>query len=40
MSADEEIGNELGKGCLILLAIAAVVIVLAVFAWRHFRFVS
>jgi hypothetical protein len=40
MSADEEIGRELGKGCLILAVIAIALIVFTVFAWHHFRFVG
>lgn len=40
MSRDEDIGNELGKGCLILVAIVVIVILLGIFAWHHFRFVA
>ncbi len=40
MSADEEIGNELAKGCMVLVGILIAVIAFAVYAWHHFRFVS
>jgi hypothetical protein len=40
MSADEDIGNELGKGCLILAGILIAVVAFTIYAWHHFRFVS
>ena len=40
MSADEDIGNEIGKLLLAGLLIVAGLIAFAVFAWHHFRFVS
>lgn len=40
MSPDEEIGRELQKGCLILVAIIIAVAGLAVYIAHHFRFVS
>lgn len=38
MSADEDIANEVAKGCLIILGIVALVIVAGIYAWHHFRF--
>ncbi|MDB4871956.1 MAG: hypothetical protein JWL97_2960 [Gemmatimonadales bacterium] len=40
MSADEDIGNEIGKLILIGLVLVAGVVAFGVYAWHHFRFVS
>lgn len=40
MSADEEIGRELGRLVLVGLVFLIGVVLLGVWAWHHFRFVS
>jgi hypothetical protein len=40
MSADEDIGNEIGKFLLIVLAGVVGFIGLAIYLWHHLRFVS
>lgn len=36
----EEIAKEIGKFLLLVVGVVAAVIVLAIYAWHHFRFVS
>jgi hypothetical protein len=40
MSADEDIANELAKGCAMVAGIIVAAIVFAIYAWHHFRFVA
>lgn len=40
MSADEEIGKEIGRLLIAALVIVAGAVAFAFYAWHHFRFVS